>query len=447
MTMRHCDTQQLLQNVFMFDGDVLLMTDRDKNKAIRGIGRMAGGAVGGQALLVTLDEWLWKDGQKGRWETAELSKQLAALTGQHIGVELTVADYRHVTIELGRKIRGLVVRQLEVDIGTAEQDDIGGGGGPRHEDPATGETREQQKTESIWDLGGGDQDRDNDHKSAGKDKKRQAKAASRGRDDDKDSKGSKKKKVGSVRPSPRATERKDGRDKINNSSSNGSCETGIDDGLRTLLGINARWKTEEQRAAMAKVMAIKDGQALIVVLPTGGGKSILFMLPAVTEKTGTTVVVVPFVALMDDLVARARDFGVDSLRWQTAAQTGRDEPQREARLVVVSADVASSNEFITYADGLRTRGLLRQIFIDECHKIIMDAEYRAKLAGLQGLYRFDCPVVLLTATLPVRLERWFRQAMVAEVKAGKGMVEEEVVRTVMRIEKGMRSGQKGVVYC
>ncbi|RYO95092.1 hypothetical protein DL762_000285 [Monosporascus cannonballus] len=185
------------------------------------------------------------------------------------------------------------------------------------------------------------------------------------------------------------------------------------------------------------------------------------------RRLGTTVVMVPFVALMDDLVERAKTFGVDCIRWQPAVRTGRDEPLREARLVVVSADLAGCDEFMAYADGLRARGLLRRIFIDECYTIIMDAGYRKKLTALKGLYRFDCPVVLLTATLPVRLERWFRQEMVAgdadivraatvkrniryraiTVEPSKTAVEDEVVRTVLRMEKGMRDEQKGVVYC
>ncbi|RYP58973.1 hypothetical protein DL771_011043 [Monosporascus sp. 5C6A] len=179
--------QQLLRNVFVFDGQVLLVTDRDKNKAIRGIGRKvarflpehvgkmmiayvawllpfermlaARAGARGASASASLDEWLWKDGRKGRWETAELSKQLASATGRHVGVELTVADYRHVAIELGRKIRGLVVRQLEVDMGAddggqAADGEAGGGGGCGYgyENAATGKARERRKMEYIWDL-------------------------------------------------------------------------------------------------------------------------------------------------------------------------------------------------------------------------------------------------------------------------------------------------------
>lgn len=38
-TLKFCDTQQLIRNMFVFDGGVLLITDRDKNRSIRDLGR------------------------------------------------------------------------------------------------------------------------------------------------------------------------------------------------------------------------------------------------------------------------------------------------------------------------------------------------------------------------------------------------------------------------
>ena len=63
-------------------------------------------------------------------------------------------------------------------------------------------------------------------------------------------------------------------------------------------------------------MAIKDGDVLIVVLPTSGGKSIFFMLPSrlASKRGGVSIVVVPFVALIDDLVTRAKEASIDYLR-------------------------------------------------------------------------------------------------------------------------------------
>lgn len=215
-------------------------------------------------------------------------------------------------------------------------------------------------------------------------------------------------------------------------------------------------------------MDMRRGEVLICVLPTGGGKSIFFMLPAVAEETGTSIVVVPFVALMDDILDRARDdFGIDCLKWEPAMTAGRDEAQPDARLVVVSADLANSPEFISYVDNRRARGLLRRIFFDESHTAIVDASYRERLESLKGLHRYDCPVVLLTATLPVKMEKWFRRLMLAEdaaivrartaklniryrvrkVKGGAAAVEKEVIKVKLRIEERMQSGQRGVIYC
>jgi hypothetical protein len=196
--MRYCDGEQLIRNVFVFDGQVLLITDRDKSKAIRDIGikvaRFLPGHVGRvmvayvvwlaplEELLLRQDSlaaavgwglaagtgagtgrsdaasqrlrtaqllrdgWLWMDarpGFKGRWETPELSRRLVALTGRFTGVELGVADYRHVSIEMGRKIKGLVIKQVEA-VDDAEDGEDGGGG---DEEP----TR-MNKLDFVFDL-------------------------------------------------------------------------------------------------------------------------------------------------------------------------------------------------------------------------------------------------------------------------------------------------------
>ncbi|KAM5527636.1 transposase-like protein [Fusarium oxysporum f. sp. phaseoli] len=61
----------------------------------------------------------------------------------------------------------------------------------------------------------------------------------------------------------------------------------IDAGLKRMLGEDAGWKTPQQRDGMYRIMRLENkgirSELLIVVLPTGGGKSILFMLPAFME--------------------------------------------------------------------------------------------------------------------------------------------------------------------
>jgi len=56
---------------------------------------------------------------------------------------------------------------------------------------------------------------------------------------------------------------------------------------------------------MEQIMGLSGRESLIVVLPTGGGKSVLFILPGLIKEAGISIVVVPFTVLMDDLVDRA----------------------------------------------------------------------------------------------------------------------------------------------
>jgi superfamily II DNA helicase RecQ len=201
-------------------------------------------------------------------------------------------------------------------------------------------------------------------------------------------------------------------------------------------------------------MALKADQTAINVLPTGAGKSILFILPAVIQDTGTSIVVVPFIALMDDLVARATDIGVNCIRYRSSINSGREGLPRAAWLIVISADIVSSAEFCGYIDGLLYTGLLQRIFIDECHTIIMDIGYRAKLSELVGLRRFGCPLVLLIVMLPVMLEDWFRGEMLArsaiivrdrtfklncrykvqQVKPGRNTIEDRTVEVIKQLD-------------
>ena len=67
-------------------------------------------------------------------------------------------------------------------------------------------------------------------------------------------------------------------------------------------GERSSFKSEEQRQA---VMAVVKGKSpLVVVLPTGGGKSLMFMVPALMEGAKTTIVILPFVALAENMNKR-----------------------------------------------------------------------------------------------------------------------------------------------
>ena len=71
------------------------------------------------------------------------------------------------------------------------------------------------------------------------------------------------------------------------------------------------------------ITAALNGQDSMVVIPTGGGKSLCYQLPSVV-KEGLTVVVSPLIALMDDQVAAAKANGIPA----AALHSQRDEGER-----------------------------------------------------------------------------------------------------------------------
>ena len=123
-------------NIKVADGQVVFITDRDKSRAIRGLGRKVArwlpegespkmiayiawvipfgqhlreemGIAGVDDLLIP---YLWKDARYGLHDTAALSAGLARLFGTHTGVEIGVSVYRHFAIVLAREIKGIMVR-------------------------------------------------------------------------------------------------------------------------------------------------------------------------------------------------------------------------------------------------------------------------------------------------------------------------------------------------
>jgi superfamily II DNA helicase RecQ len=63
-----------------------------------------------------------------------------------------------------------------------------------------------------------------------------------------------------------------------------------------------------QKEAIDAIVAGKS--PVVAVMPTGAGKSLLFMLPAWAEQGGTTVVVVPLIALRGDMMRRCTKLGI-----------------------------------------------------------------------------------------------------------------------------------------
>jgi len=159
-----------------------------------------------------------------------------------------------------------------------------------------------------------------------------------------------------------------------------------------------QWKSAMQERAMVTVMS--GTEQVVVVLGTGEGKSILFMLPCVLPDTGITILILPLVSLRGDLLRRVRELAIDHWIW-TPCET------RTAPLVFVSAEAAGTKAFRAYAYKLAATGDLGRIVLDEAHFTVTTSEYRAAMVDLALIRGVRTQFVYLTATLPPTIQAQF----------------------------------------
>lgn len=96
----------------------------------------------------------------------------------------------------------------------------------------------------------------------------------------------------------------------------------------------------------AIVRGLAAGRDVCVVMPTGGGKSLCYQLPAVVDEGRTAVVISPLIALMQDQVAQLRQMGIPAMFLNSALlHSDRNEVKKRAaageyRLIYVSPERA-----------------------------------------------------------------------------------------------------------
>ena len=99
------------------------------------------------------------------------------------------------------------------------------------------------------------------------------------------------------------------------------------------------------------VRDILGGRDVCVVMPTGGGKSLCYQLPAVLQRGQTAIVVSPLIALMQDQVAQLAQMGIpaaqlnSSQSWNEQRETERSAEGGEFRLLYLSPERLAKQGF------------------------------------------------------------------------------------------------------
>ncbi|MFC3682430.1 DNA helicase RecQ [Hydrogenophaga luteola] len=158
------------------------------------------------------------------------------------------------------------------------------------------------------------------------------------------------------------------------------------------------------------VTHVSDGGDALVLMPTGGGKSLCYQIPAIVRQRaghGVSIVVSPLIALMHDQVGALLEAGVDaaflnsSLTSDEAQQIERRLLKGEITMLYAAPERLTTPRFLALLDSLHERGLLSLFAIDEAHCVSQwghdfRPEYR-ELAVLHERYA-GVPRIALTAT-------------------------------------------------
>ncbi len=154
------------------------------------------------------------------------------------------------------------------------------------------------------------------------------------------------------------------------------------------------------------VAHVAAGGDCLVLMPTGGGKSLCYQIPALL-RPGTGIVVSPLIALMQDQVAALREAGVraaflnSSLSAQAAGAVERALLAGEYDLLYVAPERLLTARFLQQIERLRAAEKLALFAIDEAHCVSQwGHDFRPEYMQLALLHeRFpEVPRIALTAT-------------------------------------------------
>lgn len=206
------------------------------------------------------------------------------------------------------------------------------------------------------------------------------------------------------------------------------------------------------------------GGDTLVLMPTGGGKSVCFQVPALAME-GTAVVISPLISLMKDQVDALKSNGVQA----EALNSGNTEAQNaDVRRRCLSGEVTllyiSPERFLAEEEWLRRGVRLSLIAIDEAHCISQwGHDFRPEYTQLDNLHEHfpGIPVMALTATadkvtrqdilehLHLQSPRVFvssfdRPNLSLDVR--RGYSAKDKLRAMMQVISRHR-GESGIIYC
>ena len=233
--------------------------------------------------------------------------------------------------------------------------------------------------------------------------------------------------------------------------------TGAQTILKDVFGFDAFREGQDDVVA-----AVADGQNVLAIMPTGGGKSLCFQLPALMRE-GVTVVISPLIALMRDQVRALREAGVEA----GALTSGNTPEETDAvwdaldagrlKLLYIAPERLSAGSAL----GMLRRIGVSMIAVDEAHCVSQwGHDFRPDYLRIGELRRaLGVPLAAFTATAdaetraeiverlfdgqpPQTFLRGFNRPNIHLAFAAKNSPRQQILNFA-----AARKGQSGIVYC
>lgn len=214
------------------------------------------------------------------------------------------------------------------------------------------------------------------------------------------------------------------------------------------------------------IKSLLNGKNVFVLMPTGGGKSLCYQLPALMLE-GTAIVISPLIALMKNQVDIVRHFEEQdhvahflnsSLSRKDADQVRLDVREGRTKLLYVAPESLSKAENIDFLKSIK----ISFVAVDEAHCISeWGHDFRPEYRRIRPMMSAvgDFPIIALTATATPKVQRdiqknlgitdarvfkssFNRRNLYYEVRPKTKNVEVDLVRYAKA-----NKGKSGIVYC
>jgi ATP-dependent DNA helicase RecQ len=161
------------------------------------------------------------------------------------------------------------------------------------------------------------------------------------------------------------------------------------------------------------IKSILNGRDTFVIMPTGGGKSLCYQLPALMME-GTAIVISPLIALMKNQVDSIRGYGQDddvahflnsSLSKAQIKEVKHDITAGKTKLLYIAPETLTKDENIEFLKGVN----ISFVAVDEAHCISewghdFRPEYRRIRVMIDAINK-DMPIMALTATATPKVQQ------------------------------------------